>query len=150
MRRLGRQIDKSHRASRLSRSNHIQSRVDRRPPQVALFILQNIRAGPPTEQAQKHGLRHVLGVRRVPRDPVRCAEHRAVIRLKNSIEFGRDRDCPFLCQCALQGTLLLLSSPLKTAGGMSYYNPTNFYLEAKARAYLQRWLQPVSYLGLTG
>jgi hypothetical protein len=27
-----------------------------------------------------------------------------VIRLKNSVEFGRDRDCPFLCQCALQGT----------------------------------------------
>ncbi len=104
MRRFGWQIDKFHSAIRLSRSNHVQSRVDRRPAQVALFILQNIRPGPSAEQAQKHGLRHVLGIRRVPRDPVRRAEHQAVICLKNSVEFGRDRDCPFLCQCALQGT----------------------------------------------
>jgi hypothetical protein len=39
-----------------------------------------------------------------------------VVRLKNSIEFGRDRDCPFLCQCALQGTPPLALFTTKDGG----------------------------------
>jgi hypothetical protein len=57
-----------------------------------------------TIQAQKHRLRHILGIRGIARNPVRRTENQAVIRPKYPIEFVRDCDNPFLCQCALQGT----------------------------------------------
>ncbi len=100
---FGRQIGQFDRPARLPRPDHIQGRVDGRPAQVTLFIFQNARPGPAAEQAQKHGLRNVLGIRGVARNPVRRAEDEAVIGLKYPVEFGRDCDCRCLCQCA-QGT----------------------------------------------
>ncbi len=88
----------------LPRPNHIQGRVDRCPAQVTFLILENTRARLAAKQAQKHDLRHVLGIRGVARNPVRRAKDQAVIRPKHPIEFVRNCDCSFLCQCALQGT----------------------------------------------
>ena len=82
------------------------------------------------EQAQKYCLRHVLGVRGVAGDPVRRAKHQAVTRPKHPLEFARDYDCRFLCQCASQGTPPVTRfSLLKTAGGYGYYNPSVFILK---------------------
>ena len=104
MYRFRRQVCEFHRAIGLSRSKHIQGRVDRRPPQVTLLVLQHFSMLAPAEHAQKHGLRNIFGIRGVARDPVRRAEDQAVISLKYPIEFARDCDGPFLCQCGLQGT----------------------------------------------
>ena len=95
---LSRQFRKLHAAIGLSRSHHVQRGVDCRPAQVTLLILHRIGVGCPAEQTQEHRLQHVLGIRRVAGDPVRCAEDQTVVGPKGPIEFVRNRDRRFLCQ----------------------------------------------------
>ena len=101
---LGRQVRQFHRAIGLPQSDHIQSCVDRRPAQETFLILQHSSVRVPAKQAQKDRLRYIFGIGGIACDPVRRAKDQAIMRPKDSIEFDRDCDFSFLCQCALQGT----------------------------------------------
>jgi len=54
-----------------------------------LGLVQGFGGRVPPHQAQKDGLHHVLGVRRVAGDPVGRAEDQAVVLLEEPLDFGR-------------------------------------------------------------
>ena len=80
----------------LSRSDHVQSRIDGRAPQITFRVFQRIGLVPAAQQTQKDRLQRIFGIARVPRDPVGRAENKLVMRSKRSLEFIRYRDCRFL------------------------------------------------------
>jgi hypothetical protein len=79
-----------------SRSDHIQSRVDCRSPQVTLVIFKRIRVSPPAQQSHKNGLQYVFRVACIAGNPVGGPEHQAVVGPKRSLEFVGNPDCRFL------------------------------------------------------
>jgi len=125
-----RQVDEFYGAVGLPRANHIQSRIDGRAAQVAFFVVERYRVIGPAKEAQKHGLRYVLGVCRVARDAVGCAEDQTVVCPERALEFVRYGDCPFLNnQYAWQGTPPYCGlSPLKTEAARDYYRPAHKFL----------------------
>jgi hypothetical protein len=80
----------------LSRPDHIESRVNRRAPQIAFRIFQRIGLAPAAQQSQKDRLQRIFGIACVPRNPVGRAENKLVMRSKRSLEFIRNRDRRFL------------------------------------------------------
>ena len=67
----------------MPRSNHIECRIYRGAAQITFGVFDvRISANHP----QKNGLKHILGIGRIARNPVRGAEHHAVMRFIHLIE----------------------------------------------------------------
>lgn len=100
-----RQLRNLGQMNRLACANYIESGIDRSAAKVAFCIFHRVKLLGLAQQTQKHGLQHVLRVRRAAGDPVGSAKHQSVMRAKRLFEFPLNRDCGFfLSQCNWQGT----------------------------------------------
>ena len=76
-------------------AHQIERRVHRRAAQKTGHVLHRRRAGLALHQAQKDGLQHVFGVRRVSRYAVGGAEHQGIVLAENALPFRLGRIRPF-------------------------------------------------------
>jgi hypothetical protein len=79
----------------LTRSDHVQCRVDCGSAQIAFGVLERSRASASAKQTQKNCLQHIFRVPRIARDPIGRAEHEVMVASKRELEFVRSRDGRF-------------------------------------------------------